>query len=107
MDSLVQYLSEGDHPIEADVRPEKTLKGLKECVDRGFVHVLFTDTRGGTNLGVKIDPSLSDLNSGDFSTGKGNIRVAGHLRLNYVPVTCVAEIDLETLTGKGKLTIDT
>jgi len=48
MDELVQRLSEGDHPIEASLRPEKTVAALKECIDRGYVHNKYTDTRDGT-----------------------------------------------------------
>src|SRR5574341_399043 len=38
-DDLVKYLSEGDHPVEAGLRPEKTVKLFKEAIDHGYVHV--------------------------------------------------------------------
>ena len=50
MDELVARLSAGDHPVEASLRPEKTIKALKECIDRGYVHIKFTETEGGTEL---------------------------------------------------------
>ena len=48
MNDLVQRLSEGQHPIEVTVRPERTIQAFKECLDRDYVHVKFTATRGGT-----------------------------------------------------------
>src|SRR5262245_19600014 len=37
--SLVDRLCEGDHVIEAGLRPEKTVKLFKQAVDRNYVHV--------------------------------------------------------------------
>jgi hypothetical protein len=105
MDSLVQRLSEGDHPVEISLRPERTLKYLKDCLDRQYVHVKFTGTRGGTELGFPLDPQESDLSHADLGAGTGRLRLVGNLTLNYVPVRCVAEIDLQTLDGVGRLEI--
>jgi uncharacterized protein YbdZ (MbtH family) len=46
--SLVDRLCEGDHPVEAGLRPEKTVKLFKDAIDRNYVHIKFTQTRGGT-----------------------------------------------------------
>jgi uncharacterized protein YbdZ (MbtH family) len=51
--SLVDKLCEGDHPVEAGLRPEKTAKLFKEAIDRNYAHIKFTETRGGTELGVR------------------------------------------------------
>ena len=59
MNELVQRLSEREHPIEASLRPEKTATALKESIDRGYVHIKFTNTKGGTDLGVRLDPAGS------------------------------------------------
>jgi hypothetical protein len=105
MDSLVQRLSEGDHPVEISLRPERTIKYLKDCLDRQYVHVKFTGTRGGTELGFPLDQTESDLTRADLDAGKGRLRLVGNLTLNYVPVRCIAEIDLETLDGVGRLQV--
>ena len=52
MSELVQFLCKGDHPIEARLR-EKTRQALKESIASGHVRIKFTDTRGGTELGVR------------------------------------------------------
>ena len=48
--SLADRLCEGDHPVETGLRPEKTVKLFKEAIDRNYVHIKFTNTRGGTEL---------------------------------------------------------
>ncbi|MCI0338089.1 MAG: MbtH domain protein [Acidobacteria bacterium] len=103
MDELVKRLSEGDHSVEASLRPEKTIEALKESVDRGYVHIRFTDTQGGTELGVRLDREASNLSHADFENQNGNVCLVGDLILNYVKVRCVAEVDLKTLAGKGHL----
>jgi uncharacterized protein YbdZ (MbtH family) len=100
---LVNRLCEGDHPVEASLRPEKTVQILKERIDMGHVHIKFTETRGGTELGVRLDREATDLSKADFDAGQGTVHLEGTLTLNYVPVRCIADIDLASLDGKGHL----
>ncbi|MDH3602641.1 MAG: MbtH family NRPS accessory protein [Candidatus Tectomicrobia bacterium] len=102
-DDLVQRLSEGDHPVEVDLRPEKSAQALKDCIDRGYVHIKFTGTKGGTELGVRLDPNAIDLSQADFDQQTGSALLVGELTLNYVHVRCLANVDLKTLTGQGRL----
>ena len=103
MNELVQRLSQGEHPVEASLRPSKTAAALKESIDRGYVHIKFTNTKGGTDLGVKLDPVASNFNEADFERQTGKVHLVGNLTLNYVKVLCIADIDLGTLEGKGHL----
>ena len=103
MDELVQQLSKGDHPIVT--RRADSVEELKQSIDRGYVLVTFTDTRGGTELGIRLDDALTDLGNADFEQGSGTVHLAGNLTLNYVKVRCVADVDLATLEGKGHLEI--
>lgn len=98
---LVDRLSAGTHRVEISIRPERTLTALRECLDRDYVHVKFTDTRGGTELGVRIDKTASRLPAALESAG--TIHIEGTLTLDYVPVRCIAHINLETMTGEGRL----
>lgn len=102
-DDLVDRLCEGEHPVEVSLRPAKTMQYLKESLERGYVHIKFTNTRGETELGVRLDPERSHWSQADFEHQTGTLRLVGGLILNYVPVRCVAEIDLTTLTGQGHL----
>ena len=102
-DDLVKRLSKGKHPVEASLRPDKTVEALKERIELGHVHIKFTNTKGGTELGVPLDREASDLSKADFQEGKGVVHLVGNLTLNYVKVRCIADIDLSTLSGKGHL----
>jgi hypothetical protein len=103
MDELVQRLSQSQHPIEISLRPERTVEAFKRRLDDGYVHVKFTQTRGGTELGVQLDRAESDLSQADFVAGRGKVSLTGDLTLNYVRVRCHAEVDLATLAGTGHL----
>jgi len=101
--SLVDRLCIGDHKIVVSQRPEPTVQALKEAIDGGYVRVKFIETKGGTELGFKVDPNASDLTGANFDEGTGNIKVAGNLTLDYMKVRCFAQIDLKTLDGVGHL----
>src|SRR5580765_1846175 len=102
MSELVNKLAKGDHPVEVSLRPERNALALKKRIDEfKFVHIKFTDTRGGTELGVRLNEEESDWKGANFETGEGRIKLSGQLKLDYVPVKCVAEIDLATLEGSG------
>ena len=103
MDELVQRLAEGEHPVVT--QRYKSTDELKQAVDRGYVLVKFTDTRGGTELGLRLDQTLTDLSRADFVQATGVAHLVGQLTLNYVKVRGVADIDLTTLAGKGHLEI--
>ena len=101
--SLVDRLCGGDHAVEVGLRPEKTLKLFKEAIDRDYVHIKFTQTKGGTELGFRLDRAASDFSNADFENGVGTAHVEGNLTLDFVNVKCIADIDLNMLAGKGRL----
>jgi uncharacterized protein YbdZ (MbtH family) len=101
--SLVDSLCKGEHALEVELRPEKTVKWVKEAIDRDYVHIKFTGTKGGTELGFRLDRGASNLSAADFENAKGKAHLEGYLTLDYVKVKCVADIDLKTLEGKGHL----
>ena len=105
MNDLVKRLSEGSHPVEVSLRPERTMKLFREMLDREYLLVKFTQTKGGTELGFKLDKSRSDLTQADLTAETGKIRVCGELTLDYVPVRVVADIELPSLEGQGHLEI--
>lgn len=103
MSELVDKLCNSDHPVELPFQQERSAQGLKDWIDREFVHIRFTDTRGGTELGFKLNAKECDFTRADFGASRGVVTLVGGLVLDYAPVKCIAEIDLETLTGKGRL----
>jgi hypothetical protein len=106
MNELVQKLTTSSHPVEVVLRPDRTSFALKQRIEEfGFVQIKFTDTKGGTELGVKLDKEACDVSAANFEQATGKIRLSGRLILDYVPVRCEAEIDLNTLGGTGRLSV--
>jgi uncharacterized protein YbdZ (MbtH family) len=104
-DDLVNSLLRGEHPITASLRPAMTARILKDRIDSGYVHLKFTATRGGTELGIRLDQEAIDLSQADFENQSGTVHLEGLLTLNFVRVRCLADLDLQTLTGKGRLAL--
>lgn len=101
--SLVDRLCEGSHAVEVGLRPERTAKLFKEAIDRDYVCIKFTQTKGGTEIGFRLDKDASDLSKANFESGKGPVHIEGNLTLDYVKVKCIADIELSTLEGMGHL----
>lgn len=68
-----------------------------------MVHITFTGTQGGTELGVTLDGEATELSQANFEHATGVAHLVGHLRLNDMHVRCRADIDLATLRGTGHL----
>jgi uncharacterized protein YbdZ (MbtH family) len=102
---LVKRLAQGSHPIATGLRPEPSVQALREGIDRGYVHIKFTATRGGTELGVRLDRAACDVSRADFDNQTGTVHLEGGLTLDYVKVRCIADLDLPTLVGQGYLEI--
>lgn len=102
MDGLVKKLVTGKHPVLFEQRTED-LSELKERLSQGFVFVKFTETQGGTVLGINIDTNLTCLEKADFVSGKGTLQLVGTCVLNFQKVFCFADVDLATRKGTGYL----
>jgi uncharacterized protein YbdZ (MbtH family) len=100
-DTLVGRLSNGKYPVATS--RYKTASELGECIERGFVLVKFTGTRGGTEVGFRVSADRTDTASADFKNGAGAVRLVGELTLDDEKVRCVAQIDLGSLAGEGYL----
>jgi hypothetical protein len=105
LDELTQRLSSGTSPVTVG-GPKPSLEDLRRRVEEiEYVFVKFTETRGGTDLGVRLDRAASDLSAADFDRGEGRLHIEGTLILNDDPVRCIADIDLATLNGTGQLVV--
>jgi hypothetical protein len=96
MTPLVEKLSQGQHRV-ALIR-YKSAADIKDAIDRGLVLVKFTETQGGTELGLSVENGARDV-----VMDGGKVDLTGSLTLDYQPVRCRVNIDLDTLTGYGSL----
>lgn len=72
---------------------------IREDLDAGYVHLQFSRALGGTELGIRLDPSSCDYSYADLDAEVGIIRIGGGLVLNSEEMRCAAEIELTTLAG--------
>ena len=101
MNELVEFLTKPQRVINGS--NSKGVQDFKDQIDRGYVFVKFTETKGGTDLGVRMDEERSDTSKADFEAATGSVHIEGELTLNYVKVRCIADINLENLEGEGYL----
>jgi hypothetical protein len=78
---------------------------LRAAIERKYVQLSFTETRGGTELGFSLDEAACKLCNADFAQARGQVHLEGELELDYVPVRLIADVDLSTLEGEGQLQI--
>jgi hypothetical protein len=105
MNELTERLTVDQPIIMGGADP--TVEELRDRTgEMGYVLVKFTETRGGTELGFPLDRDAADLSGADFDNGTGTVHVEGNLILNDDPVRCIANIDLATLRGTGRLALE-
>jgi hypothetical protein len=84
--------------------PNPTVAELRRRAEEiGYVSIKFTETRGGTDLNFKLDRAATNLSTANFEQASGSVHVEGTLILNDDPVRCIADLDLATLKGTGRL----
>jgi hypothetical protein len=106
MSDLVQRLANGRHRLVfGRSGPAGAALELKAAIERKYVQLKFTETRGGTELGFTLDERATSMAGADFDRAQGRIHLEGELRLDYVPVRLIADVDLATLEGEGQLQI--
>jgi hypothetical protein len=105
MNELVQRLVQGDHPVVVGGPKPSQEEFQRRLGEIGYVFIKFTDTRGGTDLGVRVDKSATTVSQSGVEQQSGSVHVEGTLTLNYVKVRCIADIDLATLKGTGHLVV--
>src|SRR5687767_9417206 len=103
MNELVERLTKGPHPVVAE--RSASAQELRKQIERGFVLLKFPNTRGGTELGSRLDMEQTLLDGADFEGGTGTVHLVGSLTLNYDKVQLVADIDLASLKGTGQLVL--
>jgi hypothetical protein len=104
VNELVQRLSDGKHEVVIGHRDEDYAE-IKQRIEDGYIHIKFTQTRGGTELGINVDLAATNLKDVNFDEGHGILHLEGTTNLNYNSVRCIADIDFATRKGAGFLKI--
>jgi len=104
INELVKRLSEGKHEVAIGHRDEP-YKEIKGRIEDGYVHIKFTQTRGGTELGINVDLKSTNVKDLDFNKGEGLLHIEGTTNLNYNVVRLIADIDLVSRKGEGYLEV--
>ena len=102
INELVKRLSEGKHEVIIGYRGED-YEEIKQRIKDGFIYIKFTQTKGGTELGINVDYKLTCLKDANFELGKGHFQIVGICELDFQRVRCVADINLATRHGIGYL----
>jgi hypothetical protein len=103
MSELAHRFSQGPHKILYRPRGDQARTEFRADVERDYVHLLFTGAAGEIELGFPSDRARSDLSGANWDAGEGSIHLEGDLGLNGIPVRCVADLDLRTMEGVGRL----
>lgn len=82
---------------------ERTLKIFKEALDRNYVHIKFTGTQGGTELGVRLTGACVICGRLTLKQVSAQYTIAGSLTLDYVKARCIADLDLKTVERTSHL----
>ena len=104
INELVKRLSEGKHEVVIGHRDEP-YEEIKERIEDGYIHIKFTQTRGGTELGINVDLNSTNVKDLDFNKGEGFLHIEGTTNLNYNAVRLIADIDLASRKGEGCLEV--
>ena len=103
METLITRLQGGPHPVIA-ARDENTA-ALVDSLRRGFVLLRFEHTRGGTELGIQLDPTTCDPTPSALTPADVQMHLVGDLSLDGRAVRCIIDLDLKTLRGWGKIAL--
>ncbi len=104
MNNLVRVLLK-KQPVDFESRSSSMAEIQERLIEMKFVFVTFTQTNGGTELGINVDLDLTKINNANFDKEIGAIHLVGTCKLNYQEVRCIADIDLSTKKGFGYLEI--
>ena len=69
-------------------------RSLRWAIEDGYIHIKFTQTRSGTELGINVDLNSTNVKDLDFTIGQGLLHIEGTTNLNYNAVRLIVDIDL-------------
>ncbi len=101
MDKLLQHLSKGPTTIMIGGKSPSAQELGNQLTSVGFIFINLTETKEEVSLGVFVNQAATRLDEANFISGTGHVHFEGTSSVNYIPVQCIVEISLETLTGQA------
>lgn len=90
-----------EQELELELFGAPSLELLRERIEHGVVHIRFPGTRGATLLAVELDADSKRR----AATGAlaGVLELVATLQLDFVDLQLKAQVEIETLRGRGQL----
>lgn len=105
-ETLVEKLINTKHSVVIGYRNESDVE-LAESLKDHYIHIKFSNTQGETELGISIDPNLSNIDEFLDHPNQGIFHIAGRTILDSEPILCTAQIDKKTRKGTADVQLDT
>lgn len=103
MDTLVAFLISKQQPVRVVLKPEETLEEFVACMERKFVNLLFTDTKGGTEIGITI--TETSLKADEIHNSAEIFTLQGECSLNFEKIKVKVDLALKDFTGSAEVTV--
>jgi hypothetical protein len=104
--TLVEKLISTKHSVVIGYRNESDEELAESLKDR-YIHIKFPNTQGETELGISIDPNLSNIDEFLDHPDQGTLHIAGRTVLDSQPILCSVQINKKTREGIADVQLDT
>ena len=97
-DDLVDRLCQKQQPVKLDPQV-RDIADILKCIDQSFIYIEFSQTEGGTIVGVQIKNFSKKVDE----SGKEKAFIDGYLNLNFTDLELKLEVDLLNMNANVKL----
>lgn len=101
MNNLVSFLISKQQPVKAVLKPDETLDEFVACMRRKFLNILFTDTNGDTEIGIRI--TEASVKAEEINSNVTSISLQGECGLNFEKIKVKISLSLTDFTGVAEV----
>lgn len=103
MDNLVSFLITRQQPVRAVLKPDETLEEFVACMRRKFINIIFTDTKGDAEIGIRI--TNASMKTEEISKNVNSISLQGECSLNFEKINVKISLSLVDFRGVAEVTV--